>query len=42
MGTTTGQIEVSYLKVLYSSKNSLLLIFSKFGALFNLSEMIFS
>ena len=38
----TGQIGLSYLKVLFSSKNSFELVFSKFGTLFNLSEMIFS
>ena len=37
-----GQIGLSYLKVLFSSKNNFELVFSKFGTLFNLSEMIFS
>ena len=37
-----GQIGLLYLKVLFSSKNSFWFVFSKFGTLFNLYEMIFS
>ena len=38
----TGQIGLSYLNVLFSSKKSLLLVFSIFGFLLSFPEMIFS
>ena len=38
----TGQIGLSYLKVLFSSKNSFWFVFLISGLLFSLSEMIFS